>query len=41
MAARRWCDVLILGGIALQIVASHGWRASDLIAKGCAGGLQS
>jgi hypothetical protein len=24
MAARRWCDLLILEGIALQVVASHG-----------------
>src|SRR2546429_3484608 len=24
MAARHWCDLLILEGIALQVVASHG-----------------
>jgi hypothetical protein len=57
MAARRWCDLLILEGIASQVVVSHGiptalqtsskrliigfWRASDLIAWECAGGLQS
>ena len=29
MAARRWCDLLILEGIALQVVASHGVPAAD------------
>ena len=28
MAARRWCDLLILEGIALQVVASHGIPAA-------------
>ena len=29
MAARRWCDLLILEGIALRVVASRGIRAAD------------
>ena len=29
LAARRWCDLLILEGIALQIVASHGIPAAN------------
>ncbi|HMI53370.1 MAG TPA: HipA domain-containing protein [Candidatus Saccharimonadales bacterium] len=29
MAARRWCDLLILEGIALQIVASRGLRTAN------------
>lgn len=35
MAARRWCDLLILEGIALQVVASHGIPAAntDVIEK--------
>jgi len=57
VVARRWCDLLILEGIALQVGTSHGipaahtnviatptmrfWKASDLIARGCAGGSQS
>jgi hypothetical protein len=28
-AARRWCDLLILEGIALQVVASHGIPTAD------------
>lgn len=28
-AARRWCDLLILEGIALQVVASHGITAAN------------
>lgn len=29
LAARRWCDLLILEGIALQVVASHGVPAAS------------
>ena len=29
MAARRWCDLLVLEGIALQVVASHGIPTAD------------
>jgi hypothetical protein len=29
MAARRWCDLLILEGIAMQVVASHGISAAN------------
>jgi hypothetical protein len=29
VAARRWCDLLILEGIALQVVASHGIPAAN------------
>jgi hypothetical protein len=29
MTARRWCDLLILEGIALQVVASHGIPTAD------------